>query len=64
VSEQLPGELPIEQRQIIFKALVEAQDGGQSVAASRAAAAQRFSVTEEQVKEIEREGLDNLWPPL
>ena len=63
MSEQ-PDEIPVEQRQVIFKALVEAQDGGQSVAASRAAAARQFSVTEEQVKDIEREGLANQWPPL
>ncbi len=59
-----PDEIPVEQRQVIFKALVEAQDGGQGVAASRTQAAKRFSVTEEQVKDIEREGLANQWPPL
>ena len=63
VSEQAD-EIPLEQRQLIFKAIVEAQDGGQSVAASRAAVARQFSVTEEQVKQIEREGSDNQWPPL
>ena len=63
MSEQ-PDEIPVEQRQVIFKAVVEAQDGGQSVADSRIAAARRFSVTEDQVKEIEREGLANQWPPL
>ena len=63
MSEQ-PDEIPIEQRQVIFKALVESQDGGQSVADSRTQVAQQFSVTEEQVKEIEREGLANQWPPL
>jgi hypothetical protein len=57
-------EIPVEQRQMIFKALVEAQDGGQSVAASRAEAARRFSVSEDQIKEIEREGMNNQWPPL
>ena len=57
-------EIPIEQRQVIFKALVEAQDGGQGVAASRTAVARQFSVSEEQVKQIEREGSDNQWPPL
>jgi hypothetical protein len=59
-----PDEIPVEQRQVIFKALVEAQDGGQGVAASRTEAAKRFSVTEDQVKDIEREGLANQWPPL
>ena len=45
-----PDEIPLEQRQVIFKALVEAQDGGQGVAASRSTVAQQFSVTEDQVK--------------
>jgi hypothetical protein len=64
VSDSPSGEIPLEQRQVIFRAIVEAQDGGQSVAASRADAARRFSVTEDQVKDIEREGLANQWPPL
>ena len=63
MSEQ-PDEIPVEQRQVIFKTVVEAQDGGQSVAASRTAAARQFSISEEQVKDIEREGMDNQWPPL
>ncbi len=64
MSDHQAGEIPLEQRQVIFKALVEAQDAGQSVAASRTTAAKQFAVTEEQVKEIEREGLANQWPPL
>jgi hypothetical protein len=63
----MPGpqdEIPVEQRQAIFLALVEAQDGGMGVAASLAAIASRFSITPEQVKEIEREGLAQQWPPL
>jgi hypothetical protein len=63
VSEK-PDEIPIEQRQVIFKALVEAQDAGQGVAVSRTTVARQFSVSEEQVKQIEREGSDNQWPPL
>ena len=59
-----PDEIPLEQRQVIFKAIVEAQDGGQGVAASRTEAAKKFAVTEDQVKDIEREGLANQWPPL
>jgi hypothetical protein len=64
VSDHQTGEIPLDQRQVIFKAIVEAQDGGQSVAASRAAAAKQFAVTEDQIKDIEREGLANQWPPL
>jgi len=64
VSRQPEDDLPLEQRQAIFLALVESQDGGLNVAASRAEIAKRFSVTENQVKDIEREGLSNQWPPL
>lgn len=57
-------DIPIDRRQTIFRSLVESQDGGLSVTASRTEIARRFSVTEEQVKDIEREGLANQWPPL
>ena len=62
--EQSETDIPVERRRSIFQALVEAQDGGLSVVASRAEVARRFSVTEDQMKEIEREGLANQWPPL
>ena len=51
-------------RREIFLALVESQDQGQEVAESRKATAERFRVSEKQVREIEKEGLDNRWPPL
>jgi hypothetical protein len=63
-AEQSITENTQDSRQVIFRALVEAQDGGLTVAASRAEVAQRFSVSEEDVKDIEREGLANQWPPL
>jgi hypothetical protein len=53
-----------DRRREIFLALVEAQDGGTAVAESRAAVAERFGVTEQVVKQVEREGLDSGWPPL
>ena len=53
-----------ERRKEIFLALVEAQDSVMTVAQSRMAMAERFGVTESQVRQIEREGLDNAWPPL
>ena len=56
--------LPDDRRREVFLALVEAQDGGTPVAESRGAVAERFGLTERQVKEIEREGLDEGWPPL
>ena len=57
-------QLPEERRKEIFRALVDAQDHEMTVPQSRAAVAQRFGVSENQVRQIEREGLDNNWPPL
>jgi hypothetical protein len=56
--------LPEPRRKDIFLALVEAQDRGTPTAESRKAVAERFGVSEGQVRQIEREGLDNDWPPL
>lgn len=56
--------IPVEQRQLIFKALIESQDGGVSVPQSRADVSRTFGITVDQVKEIEREGLEEQWPPL
>jgi hypothetical protein len=53
-----------EQRMELFRALVEAQDGEMTVAQSRRAVAERFGVSEAQVRAIEREGLDGDWPTL
>jgi hypothetical protein len=57
-------ELPEERRKEIFRALVDAQDQHLTVAQSRALIAQRFGVSESQLREIEREGLEGQWPPL
>jgi hypothetical protein len=65
VSDLTPtGRLPEERRKEIFQALVEAQDQEMTVARSREAVAERFGVSEAEVRRIEREGLDGLWPPL
>jgi hypothetical protein len=56
--------LPEPRRKEIFQALVEAQDRKMSPAASREVVAERFGVSQGQVRQIEREGLDNDWPPL
>ncbi len=56
--------LPGPRRQEIFLARVEAQDRGLSPAESRRAVAEHFGVSEGQVRQIEREGLDTDWPPL
>jgi hypothetical protein len=52
------------QRMEFFKALVEAQDGKMSVARSRKEVAQRFGISDRQLKRIEQEGVDADWPPL
>jgi hypothetical protein len=51
-------------RMEIFQALVDAQDQEMGVARSRKVVAERFGVSETQIKEIEQEGLDRQWPPL
>ena len=55
--------LPETKRREIFEALVHAQDR-LSVAQSRNEVAREFDVTEGQLRQIEREGIDNSWPPL
>lgn len=57
-------QLPEPRRKEAFLALVEAQDQEITVARSRTLIAERFGVSEDQVRRIEREGLDNGWPPL
>ncbi len=64
MSGEQPGALTVDQRRAIFKAVVEAQDNGAGVAASRTAVADKFAVTEDQVRDIEREGMAQQWPPL
>jgi ABC-type uncharacterized transport system ATPase subunit len=56
--------LKVEQKQTIFKALVDSQDGGKSVVTSRTELAKLFSLSVDQIIVIEYEGLDKQWPPL
>jgi len=51
-------------RQEIFLALVDAQDHETPVPESRTLIATRFGISEGEVRRIEREGLENNWPPL
>ncbi len=51
-------------RKEIFLALVDAQDHEIDVAQSRRLVGQRFGISEGQVRQVEREGLDRRWPPL
>lgn len=53
-----------DQRKEIFLALVDFQDHELDVAQSRTLIGRRFGVTESQVRQIEREGIDRQWPPL
>jgi hypothetical protein len=53
-----------ERRKEIFFALVDAQDHEMDVAQSRKLVVERFGVSENQVRQIEREGMENQWPPL
>jgi hypothetical protein len=65
MAEYETGEqLSEERRREIFQALVDAQDNDMSVTDSRKAIAERFGISDSQVRQIEREGLDNDWPPL
>ena len=57
-------DLPEPRRKEVFLALVEAQDRQMSVPESRQYVAERFGITEAQVRQIEREGMDAQWPPL
>jgi len=51
-------------RKEIFLALVSAQDHDMDVVRSRRLIVERFGVSANQVRQIEREGMDNQWPPL
>jgi hypothetical protein len=59
------GDMPPEaMRKEIFHALVDAQDQRMGVAQSIRWIAERYGVSEEQVRLIESEGLEAEWPPL
>jgi hypothetical protein len=53
-----------DQRREIFANLVELQDNGATVADSLHEIVMQFELKPSQVKAIEREGIDNDWPPL
>ena len=52
------------ERMDIFLAVAQAQDDRMTVLQARKVVAGRFGVSEQQVRQIEQEGLDNNWPPL
>jgi hypothetical protein len=51
-------------RRAVFAALVEAQDRARSVHEAKQQVLAQFGVTWATLEKIEREGLDNDWPPL
>jgi len=51
-------------RKEVFRRLVEAQDQGDAVKDSRTRVAAEFSLSLEEVTQIERDGISASWPPL
>jgi hypothetical protein len=64
IEEKEHEQLSDGRRKEIFLALVDAQDHEMDVAQSRSFVVQRFNVSESRLRQIEREGMDNKWPPL
>ena len=56
--------IAVERRQQVFADVVAAQDEGLSVLVARARVAKQHDLPAEAVKDIEREGIENNWPPL
>ena len=56
--------LTLQQRQEIFHELVLTQDAVMNVPRSRQIMTEKHDISEQQLKAIEDEGLDNEWPPL
>jgi hypothetical protein len=57
-------QLSEERKKEIFAALVDAQDHDMGVPQSRKLVAERFGLSEADIRQIEREGVDQQWPPL
>jgi hypothetical protein len=55
---------PLERRQAVFAALVQAQDEGKPVKTSRAVIAGLHNMSVQDVETIEKEGPMRQWPPL
>lgn len=56
--------LTIQQRKEIFHTLVATQDSIHNVRKSYEMVTEQFEITENQLRQIEDEGLDKEWPPL
>ena len=65
MNQHEPNASPSEdRRKEIFQQLVDSQDQKMSVQESRKLIAERFSISDDVVRQIDREGLDHGWPPL
>jgi hypothetical protein len=58
------GEVSQTLRMSMFRLLVVCQDYGMSVPEAREMIGRRYGLDDGQVRGLEREGLDALWPPL
>lgn len=56
--------LSTDEKKEIFSHLVATQDSVHNVRKSYEVVTEHFSISEEQLRAIEEEGLDNEWPPL
>jgi hypothetical protein len=56
--------LSTEEKKEIFSHLVATQDAVANVRKSYEMVTEHFTISEEQLRAIEEEGLDNEWPPL
>jgi len=56
--------LTVQERKAIFRALVTAQDESHNVRDSYAKVSEHYEISEEQLRLIEDEGVENEWPPL
>jgi hypothetical protein len=56
--------LTTQQKQEIFNDLVLTQDMVSDVPRSRQIVTEKHDITEEQLRSIEEEGIENEWPPL
>jgi hypothetical protein len=56
--------LTVAQRREIFHTLVATQDEVPSVRRSYELVAKQFAITENQLRQIEDEGIERQWPPL
>jgi len=56
--------LTVEQRKEIFHNLVATQDNIHNVRKSYEMVTGQFDITENQLRQIEEEGIDKEWPPL